>query len=66
MPSSPPPAADPHAAYVDAALPLLGLTAEGESRTVVLANMAVLADAARSLMEFPLDDALEPAPTFLP
>lgn len=43
---------------------VLGLTIEPEWRDSVIAYMATAADAAASIMDFPLDDDVEIAPTF--
>jgi len=51
-------------AIIDAMAPLLGLSIEPAWRGEVAANLKVVASAARLVLEFPLEDELEPAPVF--
>ena len=57
-------AEDPLAVLVDALAIVHGLTIEPEWRPAVLANMSAIAQAARLVMAYPLDDADEAAPVF--
>jgi len=62
-----PPASDEDRAnMLDAATALLGLPPETTRRTEVLFHMKLIGDAARTLLEFPLDDAVEIAAVFEP
>ena len=62
----PPPLDDAGAeAIIDAMAPLLGLAIEPAWRGAVAANLKVVSNAARLVLEFPLEDELEPAPVFL-
>ena len=54
------------AAALDAALVLLGLAIEPEWREAILAHMKITGEAAALLLDFPLDDELEPAPVYHP
>ena len=60
------PPLDDHAAgaVVDAALPMLGLAIDPAWRPAIVANLKATANAARLVLDFPLDDAVEPAPVF--
>jgi hypothetical protein len=61
----PPPLDDAGAeAIIDAMAPLLGLSIEPAWRDAVAANLKVVANSARLVLEFPLEDELEPAPVF--
>jgi hypothetical protein len=53
-------------AYLAAALPAMGLTIDPAWKPSVVANLKRNAEIARLFLEFPLDDAEEPAPTFAP
>ncbi len=55
---------DPMEAVVDALAIVHGLTIEPDWRPAVAANMAVIAQAARLVMAYPLSDADELAPVF--
>ena len=66
MTSLPLPTDADRAAAFDAAAKLLGLAIAPEWREEILFHMKILAEAAQLLAEFPLDDALEPAPIFTP
>jgi hypothetical protein len=60
-------ATDPErAAALDAASGLLGLDVDPAWRAEILANMKIIAEAARLVAEFPLADEIEPAPVFSP
>jgi hypothetical protein len=54
------------AACVDAAASLIGLPIAAEHRPGVILNLERIAQMAAPVMEFPLDDADEPAPVFRP
>ncbi|AXS40936.1 DUF4089 domain-containing protein [Breoghania sp. L-A4] len=45
---------------------VMGLTIEEDWRPSVVANMAATAAAAALVLDFPLDDEIEPAPVFIP
>ena len=64
--AAPPPSDEDRAAFLDAAIEMLGLAVAPEWRAEVLAHMKVTAEAARLVLDFPLDDELEPAPVFMP
>ncbi|MBO0347327.1 DUF4089 domain-containing protein [Roseibium limicola] len=51
-------------AYVAAMAPVIGLTIEDAWRPVVEANIAATEKAAALVMEFPLEDTVQPAPVF--
>jgi hypothetical protein len=53
-------------AHAAAMLPLLGLFAEPAWEGPILQNLQVVAAAARLVLDFPLDDTVEPAPRFEP
>jgi len=53
-------------AHVDHMEVVLGLTIRPEWRDSVVTYMATAADAAATIMDFPLDDDIEIAPTFKP
>ena len=55
---------DPLDRIVDALALVHGLTIEPEWREAVMANVTAIAQAARLVMAYPLDDADEPAPVF--
>jgi hypothetical protein len=54
------------AAALDAAARLLGLSVEPAWRAEILFHMKVIAEAVQLVGEFPLDEAIEPAPVFAP
>ena len=54
------------AGMVAAAAPLLGLTIAPEWQAAVAQNLKTVAAAAALVLDFPLDEALEPAPVFRP
>ena len=60
------PTDEERAAGLAATAKLLGLTVAPQWREEILFHMKVLAEAAQLLAEFPLDDAIEPAPIFAP
>ena len=65
MTELPPPLGDEDAdAIIDAMAPLLGLTIDPAWREAVATNLKVVANAARLVLEFPLEDELEPTPVF--
>ena len=51
---------------VDAMVPLLGIPMRPEWRAAVVANVRATAAAASLVLDFPLDDDVEPAPVFRP
>lgn len=51
-------------AVVDAMMPLLEIPLRPEWRDAVIANVKATAAAARLVLDFPLEDELEPAPVF--
>ena len=53
-------------AFIDASLPLLGLTLGEDSRSVVKLHLETAEKLSRLVREFPLDDEAEPAPVFTP
>jgi hypothetical protein len=59
-----PPTDQDRAAALDAALALLGIAVEPEWRASILAHLKVTTDAATFLLDFPLDDEIEPAPVY--
>jgi hypothetical protein len=59
------PDADREAA-LDAATVLLGLRVETAWRPEVVAHMKVIAEAARLILDFELEDEIEPAPVYRP
>jgi hypothetical protein len=61
-----PPSDGDRAAMLDAAAAVLGLTVAPEWRGEILFHMKVIGETAQRLMEFPLDDSVEPAPIFTP
>jgi len=63
---TPLPTDEDRAAALDAAIAMLGLVVAPEWRAEVLAHMKVTAEAARLVLDFALDDELEPAPVFSP
>lgn len=61
----PPPLDDTGAeAIINAMTPLIGLSIEPAWRDAVATNLKAVANASRLLLEFPLDDELEPAQVF--
>ena len=52
--------------YVDAAAAAIGLALDPAHRPGVVLNMLRIAEMAALLMEFPLPQACEPAPVFVP
>lgn len=70
MPDLPHPVAPPDEAvlraHAAAMLPLLGLAAEPAWEAPILQNLQVIAAAARLVLDFPLDETVEPAPRFAP
>ena len=54
------------AAYVDAASAAIGLGLDPAHRPGVIANMQRIATFAQLVMEFPLDDTVEPLPLYRP
>ncbi len=53
-------------AYLDAVSQAHGLNLTGERRAEVLVQLQRIHGMAQSVLEFPMDDHVEPAPTFLP
>jgi hypothetical protein len=53
-------------AYVDAAAAMIGLPLDPAHRPGVILNVQRIAEMAGLVMAFPLPDATEPAPVFLP
>jgi len=53
-------------AYLEAALDAMGLAIDPAWKAAVLANLQRNAEIARLFLDFPLDDAEEPAPVFVP
>jgi hypothetical protein len=51
-------------ATVEAAAPLLGIEIDPDWKQAVAANLKATSDAARLVLDFPLDDELEPAAVF--
>ncbi|GJD65666.1 DUF4089 domain-containing protein [Methylobacterium frigidaeris] len=51
-------------AVVDAMVPLVGIPMAPEWRETVIASVKATAAAARLVLDFPLDDTVEPAPVF--
>jgi hypothetical protein len=67
MPPAAPLATDSERAdALEAACAFLGLSFDAEWQAEILANMKVIAGAARMVAEFPLEDEIEPAPIFSP
>jgi hypothetical protein len=70
MPRSAPPSPSPSLddegaiAIMDAMAPLIGLSIDPDWRDAVAGNIKVVANAARLVLDFPLEDELEPAPVF--
>ncbi len=64
--ASAPPNDKERAATLDAMLRLLDLTIAEAWRATALANMKVIDEQARLVLEFPLEDEDEPAPIFTP
>ncbi|WP_248304465.1 DUF4089 domain-containing protein [Breoghania sp. L-A4] len=60
---TPPFDAAAHVAHMET---VMGLTIEEDWRPSVVANMAATAAAAALVLDFPLDDEIEPAPVFIP
>ena len=53
-------------AYIDASLPLLGMTLTPESRAVVKLHLETAEKLSRLVREFELEDEAEPAPVYAP
>ena len=53
-------------AYLAAALPAVGLAIDPAWKPAILGNLERTAEIAQAFLEFPLDDAEEPAPVFRP
>ena len=53
-------------AYVAAMLPAIGLRIDPAWKPGIVANFTRTAEIARLFLDFPLDDAEEPAPVFTP
>lgn len=51
-------------AIVDATAPMLGIAIDPAWRSAVVANLRATANAARLVLDVPLEDELEPAPVF--
>ena len=51
-------------AYIDASLPLLGLSLSADSRAMVKVHLETAEKLSRLVREFPLDEEAEPAPVF--
>jgi hypothetical protein len=68
MPQSAPPSPnlddEGATAIMDAMAPLIGLSIDPDWRDAVAGNIKVVANAARLVLDFPLEDELEPAPVF--
>ena len=70
MPAVPPPPLPPlpddaaMLAYLDAAAVLEGIPTDPAWRGEILANMRAIANAARAVLAFPLEDEAEPGPVF--
>jgi hypothetical protein len=61
-----PPTDEDIGAALDAAVAQLGLVVDPAWRKDILAHMKLTGAAARLVLEFPLEDELEPAPVFRP
>ena len=66
MPADLPPLPDDEAmlAYIDGAALLNGIPVDPAWRAEILANLRAVANAARAVLSFPLEDEAEPAPVF--
>ncbi len=64
--ATPVPTDEDRAAWLDAASLLLGLAIEPDWREAILVHMTVIGEAAQLVLEFPLEDELDPAPVFRP
>jgi hypothetical protein len=53
-------------AYIDASLPLLGMTLTEESRAVVKLHLETASTLAKLVTGFALEDEAEPAPVYTP
>lgn len=51
-------------AYIDASLPLLGISLSDDSRAMVKVHLETAEKLSRFVREFPLDEEAEPAPVF--
>lgn len=60
------PTEDGIAALLEAAIAVHGLPVQPEWLTAALAHLTVIAEAARLVEAFPLDDEAEPGPVFTP
>ena len=64
-PLGPPPPADAAMlAFLDAAALLEGIPTDPAWRGEILSNMRAIANAARAVLSFPLEDEAEPGPVF--
>jgi hypothetical protein len=54
------------ARYLDAVAPAIGLPIAAAHRPGVVVNLARIEALARLVLDFPLDDTIEPAPVFTP
>ena len=52
--------------YVDRAAPVAGLVIAPEHRPGVIRNLAIALELGALIMEFPLDEVVEPVPVFRP
>ena len=64
LPPTPPLDDETAAAVVGAMAPMLGIAIDPAWQGAVVANLKATANAARLVLDFPLDDELEPAPVF--
>lgn len=64
IPPTPPLGDDAAAAIVDSMAPMLGIAVDPTWRDAVVTNLKATSHAARLVLDFPLDDELEPAPVF--
>jgi hypothetical protein len=60
------PTDEDRAATLDATTALLGLAIEPAWREAILAYMKVISEAAQLVLEFPLEEDVEPVPVFRP
>jgi hypothetical protein len=63
-PPTPPLDAETARAIVDATAPMLGIAIDPAWREAVVSSFQATANAARLVLDFPLEDELEPAPVF--
>lgn len=65
-PPLPTPPLDDNAAraVVDNVAPMLGIVVDPDWRDVVVTSLTAIAGAARLVLDFPLEDELEPSPVF--